>query len=209
MDFSEFQAYYEQYKDKIYSYLYYRSGRNKALAEDLTSEVFLKALEKRNTFQKEGVARRAVRSVPAGGGGAKDAEPVKSSEILSGAASSSPLRGGFQAWIYAIAHHHLIDHFRKNRTTVNLDELENVIEADTDPKSSLIRRVAAEEVEELLQEVSDEEKEILLMRYHQDLPLADIADIVERPEPTVRVIIHRALGRLRNKYAARYVEGIE
>jgi RNA polymerase sigma-70 factor (ECF subfamily) len=168
MDFSEFQEYYEQFKNKIYSYLYYRCGRNKALAEDLTADVFLKALEKRHTFQKE--------------------------------------QGGFQAWIYAIAHHHLIDYFRKTRTTVNLDDLENVIEADTDPKSSLMRRVAAEEVEELLKEVSDEEKEILLMRYHQGLPLAEIADIVDRPEPTVRVIIHRALGKLRSKYAAVHPE---
>lgn len=171
MDFSEFQGYYELYKNKIYSYLYYRSGRNKALAEDLTAEVFLKALEKRHTFKKEGVEM-----------------------------------GNFQAWIYAIAHHHLIDYFRKTRTVVSLDELENVIEADTDPKSSLIRRVAAEEVEELLKEVSDEEKEILLMRYHQDLPLADIAEIVGRPEPTVRVIIHRALQKLRNHYASKYAE---
>ncbi len=162
MLFSDFQVYYDQYKHKIFSYLYYRSGRNKGLAEDLTADVFLKALQKFSTYN-----------------------PEKS----------------FQAWIFAIAHNHLVDHFRKNRTTVNLDDVENVVESSSDPKSSLSRRVATEEVEQLLQELSDEEKEILLMRYHQELSMKDIADTVERPEPTVRVIVHRAIEKMRKRYA--------
>jgi RNA polymerase sigma-70 factor (ECF subfamily) len=38
-----FLAYYNQFKDKIYNYFLYRVGFDKDLAEDLTSEVFVKA----------------------------------------------------------------------------------------------------------------------------------------------------------------------
>lgn len=48
--YREFKKYYAQYAEKIYAYLFFRSGRNRDLAEDLTSEVFLKALERFSTF---------------------------------------------------------------------------------------------------------------------------------------------------------------
>ena len=40
-----FLPYYQQFKDKIYNYFLYRLGFDKPLAEDLTSEVFIKALK--------------------------------------------------------------------------------------------------------------------------------------------------------------------
>jgi len=166
MDYLEFEQYYDQYKHKIYSYLYYRSGRDKELAEDLTSEVFMKALEKFHTYRKD---------------------------------------SSFQSWIYAIAHNHLVDHFRKNKTTVDLELVENVVVSEGDVTSILNKRVAAEQVEELLDYLSDEEKEIVLMRYHQSLSMKDISEVVDKPDTTVRVIVHRALAKLRKKYAVLYL----
>ncbi|MGE3279116.1 MAG: RNA polymerase sigma factor [Candidatus Altimarinota bacterium] len=166
MNYPEFEAYYDQYKHKIYSYLYYRSGRNKELAEDLTSEVFMKALEKFESYKPD---------------------------------------SSFQSWVYAIAHNHLVDHFRKDKgAKVDLDEVENILESDGDARSSLMKRVASEEVQELLSYLSDEEREIVLLRYQQELPMQDIADIVGMPDSTVRVVIHRALAKLRKRYAVIY-----
>lgn len=163
MQYSEFETYYDQFKHKIYAYLFYRSGRNKELAEDLTSEVFLKALEKFHTYK-----------------------PGSS----------------FQSWIYAIAHNHLVDHFRKDRPSVDLEDVENFLVSEGDAKSMLMKRVAAEQVEEMLTFLSDDETEIILLRYQQDLPMKDIADIVNKEETTVRVTIHRALAKLKKRYAA-------
>ncbi|MDP2691514.1 MAG: RNA polymerase sigma factor [bacterium] len=162
MDYSDFERYYHEYKHKIYSYLYYRSGRDKALAEDLVSEVFLKALEKFHTFVEE---------------------------------------KSFQSWIYAIAHNHLIDHFRKNKMKkVDLEAMENVLEAEQDTQVMLRKRITAEHVGELLGYLSDVEREIILLRYHQGLPLKAIADIVDMTETGLRVRVHRALGKMRKKY---------
>lgn len=161
---SAFEAYYHEYKHRIYSYLYYRSGRNRELAEDLTSEIFLKALEKFSTYQED---------------------------------------KSFKSWIFTIAHNHLIDHFRKTKTTVDLADVENVLSADDDQVKSLLeRRIAHEQLGQILDSVSDEEREILLMRYHQGLPTKQIADIVDREEGNVRVIIHRALSKLQKQYLA-------
>lgn len=48
--FSQFQVSYEATVEKIYTYVFYRTGRNRDLAEDLTSEIFLKALERYDSY---------------------------------------------------------------------------------------------------------------------------------------------------------------
>ena len=50
----EFLDNYNKYKDKIYTYLWYRLNFNSALAEDLCSEVFLKAFKNFNNFTETG-----------------------------------------------------------------------------------------------------------------------------------------------------------
>lgn len=47
-----FILYYNQFKDKIYNYFFYRVGFDRLLAEDLTSEVFVKALKSFDNFDK-------------------------------------------------------------------------------------------------------------------------------------------------------------
>ena len=42
---SEFQNFYEEYLNRIYRYIFYRVGGQKEIAEDLTAEVFMSALE--------------------------------------------------------------------------------------------------------------------------------------------------------------------
>lgn len=47
-----FTEYYQQYFEQVYKYVFFRTGKNKDLAFDLTSELFLKALEKFDTYQE-------------------------------------------------------------------------------------------------------------------------------------------------------------
>lgn len=45
-----FTQYYQQYFEQVYKYVFFRTGKNKDLAFDLSSELFLKALEKFDTY---------------------------------------------------------------------------------------------------------------------------------------------------------------
>ncbi|MCU0679083.1 MAG: RNA polymerase sigma factor [Planctomycetes bacterium] len=47
----DFLFYYHAYKDKIFTFFFYRVNFNRALAEDLTSEVFLKAFSHFSHFE--------------------------------------------------------------------------------------------------------------------------------------------------------------
>ena len=48
----DFLPYYNEFFEKVYRYIFFRSGRNKELAEDLTSEIFMKALENFESFDR-------------------------------------------------------------------------------------------------------------------------------------------------------------
>jgi len=48
-----FIHYYHEYKHKVHSYLYYRVGGDTGLAEDLTSDVFLKGFEKFDQYDSQ------------------------------------------------------------------------------------------------------------------------------------------------------------
>lgn len=45
-----FDEYYHEYKQKVYNFFYYRLDRDSALVDDLTSDTFMKAFEKFDTY---------------------------------------------------------------------------------------------------------------------------------------------------------------
>lgn len=51
-DIPEFTTYYEKHKKAIFNYILYRVGFNRETAEDLTSEIFLKAFEHFETYDR-------------------------------------------------------------------------------------------------------------------------------------------------------------
>lgn len=53
ISYAQFLTYYWEYHEKIYRYIYFRSYEDRELSEDLTSETFLKAFEKLDTFNPE------------------------------------------------------------------------------------------------------------------------------------------------------------
>jgi RNA polymerase sigma-70 factor (ECF subfamily) len=105
--------------------------------------------------------------------------------------------GKFRAWINRIAHNLIIDHFRqeKNEQTVSNDDCEgdlfnNAKLADTTVEDDMIREQILNDVQKLIHYLPDNQKEVLMLRYYQDLSFKEIADITG-------VSINTALGRMR------------
>lgn len=105
--------------------------------------------------------------------------------------------GKFPAWISRIAHNLIIDHFRQEKS-------ENVQSADIEEIDVLNRKELCErtiedelianqitaDVKYLIEELPDLQKEVLKMRYYQNLSFKEIASLTG-------VSINTALGRMR------------
>ena len=105
--------------------------------------------------------------------------------------------GKFKAWIMRIAHNLVIDSFRQERSenTISNDEVEvdmfnNRDLCEETIEDSLVRRQVLSDVRKLVKHLPDNQREVLEMRYYQDLSFKEIADLTG-------VSINTALGRMR------------
>ena len=105
--------------------------------------------------------------------------------------------GKFAAWITRIAHNLVIDQFRieRNENTVSNDETEvdllnDARLAEGTIENRMVNEQVLKDVRMLVDELPDCQREVVFMRYYQDLSFKDIADITG-------VSINTALGRMR------------
>ncbi|GAB6009396.1 RNA polymerase sigma factor [Dysgonomonas reticulitermitis] len=105
--------------------------------------------------------------------------------------------GKFRAWISRIAHNLIIDHFRqkKNENTVSNDEapvdlLNNPSLCDGTVEDEIVRLQITSDIHKLISFLPDSQREVLEMRYYQDLSFKEIAE-------QTGVSINTALGRMR------------
>lgn len=105
--------------------------------------------------------------------------------------------GKFRAWINRIAHNLIIDNYRqeKNEQTISNDECEvdlfnNAKLSDGTIEDEMVRSQILGDVKKLIEYLPDNQKEVLLLRYYQDLSFKEIAEITG-------ISINTALGRMR------------
>lgn len=104
--------------------------------------------------------------------------------------------GKFLPWVMRIAHNLIVDHFRKTKKMpFNRDTEEySVFSIMTDNSPNIESRIISEQVEvdlqRLINELPDDQREVLVMRIYDDLSFKEIADLTG-------VSINTALGRMR------------
>jgi len=106
-----------------------------------------------------------------------------------------------RALLYKIARNLIIDHYRKNRAreTMSLDhdKAAEVIDEKQNANRDLELKTDLLVLETKLPELKDEYREIIILRFVNELSIKEISDILDKPKGNVRVLIFRALGALR------------
>lgn len=105
--------------------------------------------------------------------------------------------GKFAAWITRIAHNLVIDQFRieRNENAISNDEVEfdllnDAKLAEGTIENRMVNEQVLKDVRALIDELPDCQREVVFMRYYQDLSFKEISDITG-------VSINTALGRMR------------
>jgi len=120
-------------------------------------------------------------------------------------------RHGFASWLFTVARNLAIDHLRRTQPQ-SLDAAgdEHASLADRLPATSpsaleaLLERERAERLLAALQRLPVPYREILVLRFEEELKLEEIARIVGAPLSTVKTRLARGLHRLRGHLAAEF-----
>jgi RNA polymerase sigma-70 factor (ECF subfamily) len=141
----------------IYRYTYGRVG-NAEVAEDLTAQVFLKALE--------------------------------------GLSSYRPTGAPFRAWLYRIAHARTVDYYRQKQRRQEVMLVETLVAREPSPDEVTIARSEWGMVVELLAELTDDQRDVILLRFIEEMSLAEVAEALDKSVGAVKALQHRALAAL-------------
>ncbi|GGA86878.1 RNA polymerase subunit sigma-24 [Flavobacterium palustre] len=104
--------------------------------------------------------------------------------------------GKFLPWVMRIAHNLIIDYFRKNKKMPLYRETEefSVFSIMTDDALTIENQLIANQVEmdlqKLIEELPEDQKEVLVMRMYKDMSFKEISEITG-------VSINTSLGRMR------------
>jgi len=154
---------YRRYADRIYRYVYSRV-KDASAAEDLTAEVFLRALESLPHYQPTGAP--------------------------------------FRAWLYRIAHARTVDYWRRQQRRQEQPLEESLPAHGPQPEEVVSLQTEWDRALTLLSQLTDDQQQVIILRFVEGLELAEIAAMMEKTVGAVKALQYRALASL-----ARLMEG--
>lgn len=104
----------------------------------------------------------------------------------------------FQSWLYSIARNTVTDFYRTRKATISLASYaSDPIEAQKDPTNHLELNLALKNIRMHIDRLSHTEQDALILRYVEDLEHKTIAGILQKSESATKVLIHRALAKIK------------
>jgi RNA polymerase sigma-70 factor (ECF subfamily) len=159
-DRAAFGELYEKHALRVFRHAYFLTG-DPFLAEDLTAQTFLKALE--------AIPRYEQRGVP------------------------------FIAWLLRIAGNLTINYRKAQKNGYHAQLPESLEDDDrfTSPERTCEAKSNGERIWRYVSRLPHEQRQVIVMRFIDDLPYQEVADVLSKSVGAVRVIQFRALANLR------------
>ena len=103
---------------------------------------------------------------------------------------------GFAPWIFRIARNAVVDHYRRQRKQTSLENID-FEGGEGDPIISVLGNDNRTELRALVETLSADQREVILLRYAAELSFCEIATILKKKEPAIRMLLHRGLRKLK------------
>lgn len=103
----------------------------------------------------------------------------------------------FLSWLLRIAHNLAISHLRARRESAQLHDGLVDHDGQRDPERVADQQVDEERVRRAILELGDEQRQVIILRFVEDMDYRQVSSILGKSVAAVRVIQHRALCALR------------
>lgn len=165
-----FDALYRRYAERVYRYCYTRTG-NQQDAEDLTTQIFMAALESLGRYRE---------------------------------------RHCFAAWLFGIARNVCAAYHRRHYRHPEVDLAQDsedwtmmvitaAVNVSSDPEHRLDRQALIQCMRAAIQNLSDERREALYLRFWSELKTREIAAVMDKTADAVKMLVWRGIQDLRRR----------
>lgn len=148
---------HDRYYEQIFRYIVFRVS-NQQVAEDLTSEVFVRLL----------------------------------SALRDHTAPQNTLRG----WLYGVAFRVVNDFHRKQYRREEVQLSDGIASNANNPLDTVAQRSRWREVRAAMSELTEAQREVIALRFGQEMPIRDVAHLLGKTEGAVKQLQARAIASL-------------
>ena len=103
----------------------------------------------------------------------------------------------FSAWLYRVARNLVIDHQRRGARLKPLEAADEARTLADNPVELAERQLTWEELRIAMSELTDEQRQVVVLKFIENLDNAEVAEIIGKSEGSVKSLQHRALRTLR------------
>lgn len=131
------------------------------------------------------------------------AEDISSLVFLKAYQSLDKYReNNFSAWLYKITRNSVIDYYRQQRDNFDIDDYWDLKDEGEGADIKADRSIKIDQIKDLMQSFKSEERDIIIMRFWQDMSYREIALIIGKQEGAVKMMLGRSLKKLKAEMLA-------
>jgi|ERR1700677_4626038 RNA polymerase sigma-70 factor (ECF subfamily) len=158
---------------------------------------------------------RIIRFIAYSTGDAYLSETVAQDTLLRAYNGRDSFRGecSVSTWLTGIAINVLRNHRRSGRvkfwnrvksTAMDVHEMASFLPGNgSSPESQLLAKEKVKQLARILETLSKNQRTVFLMKFSEEMPVADISEVLRMPVNTVRTHLHRALTAVRSQLGAK------
>lgn len=131
------------------------------------------------------------------------AEDITSKVFLSGWESYNKNQSiqNINAFLYTIARNAVTDHYRESGRTklVSTDSIAQVADIGTNLHDRAILSADIEDMKSAVGKLKKDYQDVIILHYLEDMSIQEVSSILNKPQVTIRVMLHRGLKSLKNE----------
>jgi RNA polymerase sigma-70 factor (ECF subfamily) len=107
----------------------------------------------------------------------------------------------FSGWLFGIANHKLVDHYRRKKVNLPMDAIERLSVSQPSPEESVTNQLQVAQVAKALRNLAPDQAEAVTLRIFAELSAMEVGRVMGKSEAAVKMLVHRGLQRLKEKLA--------
>lgn len=105
----------------------------------------------------------------------------------------------FSAFLYRVAHNIVVDYYRTKRSVEDLENADAIVGSEPNAEKSMIDQEQVNEIMLVLGGLNERYQEIIRLRVLMDMSTEEVATWMDMKPAAARVLLHRALKKLRDE----------